>query len=59
MAWRAAPDGVLDFERGDGFRCVVNVSGTPVPLEESAVLLTSLPLEDGALPRDAAAWLRA
>ncbi|RYP88410.1 alpha-glucosidase [Nocardioides guangzhouensis] len=57
LSWRAAPDGVLDFDRGPGFRCVVNLSGAPLPLTDASVLLSSLPLEAGALPHDAAAWL--
>lgn len=58
FSWRDAPAGVLDFERGQGVRCVVNFSGDPVVLDGDAVLLSSVPLERGALPRDAAAWLR-
>ena len=27
LAWRESPDGVLDFDRGDALRCVVNLSG--------------------------------
>jgi alpha-glucosidase len=58
FAWRDAAPGVLDFGRGDGFRCVVNISGQPIALDESAqVLLSSAPIEDGKLPADAAAWL--
>ena len=57
FAWHDAPDGVLDFDRGPGFRCVVNISGAPLPLAGADVLLSSVPLEDGALPHDAAVWL--
>ena len=50
--------GVLDFQRGDSFRCVVNISGTPIALDESAqVLLSSAPIEGGALPADSTVWL--
>ncbi|WP_037606682.1 glycoside hydrolase family 13 protein [Streptacidiphilus rugosus] len=50
---------VLDFARPGGFRCLVNLSGTAVPLPpHDALLLTSEPLSDGLLPADAAAWLR-
>jgi alpha-glucosidase len=58
--WIPAPAGVLAFERGGGFTCVVNVSGRPVPLRSRyGVLLRS---DAGAapgdpLPTNAAAWL--
>ena len=58
LQWREAPEGVLDFERGSALRCVVNLSGRPLPVPAEAVLLASQPLEDGELPHDAAAWLR-
>ena len=57
LAWRDSVDGVLDFDRGAALRCVVNLSGQPVPLDEARVLISSSPLADGALPTDAAAWL--
>ena len=57
LAWRDSVDGVLDFDRGEALRCVVNLSGQPVPLDETRVLISSSPLADGALPTDAAAWL--
>ncbi len=58
FAWRAAPDGVLDFERGDRLRCLVNISDDAVAIDPAhTVLLSSVPLEDGSLPPDAAAWL--
>ena len=67
FAWRDAPDGVLDFERGPDFRCVVNLSGAPLPLDSGwRVLLASSPLSDlagpggrsvGSLAHDATAWL--
>jgi alpha-glucosidase len=60
LAWVSAPgDEVLELRRGDGFACVVNLSGTLVALpEHEEVLLVSGPLdEDGALPPDTAAWL--
>ncbi|MGZ0148536.1 glycoside hydrolase family 13 protein [Kribbella sp. WER1] len=53
-----APEGVLSFTRDPGFRCVVNVSDSPVTLpEHSKVLLSSEPVTDGELPPDATAWL--
>jgi alpha-glucosidase len=58
FAWCDSTDGVLDFRRGDGFRCLVNIGGMPVdPDPEWEVLLASRPLVDGAVPHDAAVWL--
>jgi alpha-glucosidase len=52
------PSGVLAFTRGSGFACVVNLSGSPVPLPpHTEVLLTSGPLAGTQLPPDTAAWL--
>ena len=60
FSWRDSADGVLDFDRGPTLRCVVNISGEPIPLDASArVLLSSAPVEESALPADAAAWLAA
>ena len=55
LVWRPSADDVLDFERGPSFRCVVNLSGSPIPLE-GTVLLASGPCT-GVLPPDTAAWL--
>ena len=58
--WLPVPAGVLAFERGAGFWCVVNVSGDPVPLlAGSVVLLQSDAGSDPGdpLPANAAAWL--
>jgi alpha-glucosidase len=59
LRWISVPDHVLCFDRDPGFRCVVNFAAAPCELpEHDEVLLTSMPLEDGAkLPSDAAAWL--
>ncbi|HZX03025.1 glycoside hydrolase family 13 protein [Kribbella sp.] len=59
LAWDTeAPEGVLSFTRDPGFRCVVNVSDSPVALPPHAkVLLASEPLTNGELPADATAWL--
>ncbi len=60
FAWRDSRAEVLDFERGDGVRCVVNLSGADLRLDAPAeLLLASAPLERGILPADTAAWLRA
>ncbi len=59
FSWNPSAPGVLDFARGDELRCVVNLSGAALSLgPDDDVILSSLPLEDGALPHDAAAWLR-
>ena len=72
LTWESAPgDEVLAFRRepsdrvelrsaaSPGFRCVVNLSTEPVPLQ-GQVLLASGPLhDDGRLPPDTAVWLRA
>jgi alpha-glucosidase len=58
--WRKSADGVLDFERGPDFRCVVNISGKLLPLIPGWVpLLSSAPLSNGSLPHDTAVWLQA
>ncbi|MET0908277.1 MAG: alpha-amylase family glycosyl hydrolase, partial [Ilumatobacteraceae bacterium] len=52
-----APD-VLCFERRPGFRCVVNLGVDPIELPaHRRMLLASVPVEDGVLPSDGAAWL--
>lgn len=59
LAWdsTAVPD-VLSFTRPPGFRCVVNLGQGAVPLpDHREVLLSSVPLEAGLLPGDAAVWL--
>ncbi|MER7010010.1 alpha-amylase family glycosyl hydrolase [Saccharopolyspora sp. NPDC000359] len=48
---------VLAFWRGDVL-VVVNTGPAAVPLPPGPVLLASCPLEGGALPGDAAVWLR-
>jgi alpha-glucosidase len=59
LHWLPAPAGVLAFARGD-LSCVANLSLAPVALPaHTAVLLASGPLDDGLLPPDTAAWLRA
>jgi alpha-glucosidase len=60
MSWCSSAPGVLDFSRGQGVRCVANLSGEPAALPSGAsVLLASGPLtEDGLLPADTTAWVR-
>jgi alpha-glucosidase len=59
LTWQPSPDGVLAFDRGEGLRCIVNISAAPVALpEHTAVLLASTPLaKDAQLPSDSAVWL--
>ncbi|MET7679246.1 glycoside hydrolase family 13 protein [Streptomyces sp. NPDC005423] len=58
LTWAAeVPYGVLDFTRSDGWRCVINLSGTPVVLPPGEVLLSSAPLDAGRLGPDTTVWL--
>ncbi|WP_405659066.1 glycoside hydrolase family 13 protein [Streptomyces sp. NBC_01166] len=60
LNWLPSSPGVLVFMRTHGLICVVNLSGSPVPLpDHDETLLTSGPLDpSGLLPADTAAWLR-
>jgi alpha-glucosidase len=63
LRWREEePEGVLAFDRGPGFRCVVNLTDGPVQLPAyDGILLASNALAAGApdlLPADTAVWLR-
>jgi alpha-glucosidase len=52
------PEGVLQFARSDGWRCVANLSGEPVSLPAGEVVISSSPLEpDGRLGDDTTVWL--
>jgi len=59
MEWLSDPGSdVLAFTREPEFSCVVNIGPVAVDLPEHLrVLVTSIPLVDGQLPSDAAAWL--
>ena len=58
LTWRDLGDGVLAFDRGSSFRCIVNLSERPVPLAgQGDPVLTSAPVT-ADLPTDTAAWLR-
>ncbi|MFF9085864.1 glycoside hydrolase family 13 protein [Streptomyces sp. NPDC014991] len=53
-----APAGVLDFTRGEAWRCVTHLGAEPVPLPPGEVLLSSAPLPGGGtLPPDTTVWL--
>jgi alpha-glucosidase len=59
LTWLPASAGVLAYRRGDGFRCLVNLSDVAVPLPpHERLLLASGPLDDDLLPPDTAVWLR-
>ena len=52
------PAGVPHLSRGDGWRCVTNLSGAVVPLPAGEMLLSSGPLEEEGGPGpDATVWL--
>jgi alpha-glucosidase len=59
MRWLStAGADVLAFTREPEFACVVNLGAVPTDLpDHSRVLVTSIPLVNGQLPTDAAAWL--
>jgi alpha-glucosidase len=58
LTWCELGDGVLAFDRGNHFRCVMNLSDRPVPLlGQGEPVLTSSPVAVD-LPADTAAWLQ-
>ena len=58
FTWLQAPQGVLAFDRGNGLRCIVNLSGSPYRISDlGRVLLASNPNVDAELPTDTAVWL--
>ncbi|GAA0555190.1 glycoside hydrolase family 13 protein [Paractinoplanes ferrugineus] len=59
MAWLDLGPEVLAYTRGDRFACVINMSGSPIPLpDHETTLLASGPLDGDRLPQDTAVWLR-
>lgn len=59
LTWVPSHPDVLAFERGDGLRCITNLSDAVLPLPPgAAVLLASADVMDGHLPPDATVWLR-
>ena len=58
IQWQPADPGVLFFNRGSGFSCIVNLSPHRVALPATGTpILTSGPLDGDFLPPDTAAWL--
>jgi alpha-glucosidase len=57
LHWLPYDPAVLAFTRDSGLTCVTNLGTEAVRLPAGEVLLTSGPLEDGALPPDTTAWL--
>jgi alpha-glucosidase len=57
LTWTGDETDVLGFTRGRGFACIVNTGAVPVPLPPGRVILSSVPVEGGLLPGDAAAWV--
>ncbi|RVW05034.1 glycoside hydrolase family 13 protein [Rhodococcus spongiicola] len=55
--WYGSSPGCLAFRRRGGLVCVLNATDTPIPRPAGTVVLTSLPLVEGLLPADSAAWL--
>ncbi|WP_304554979.1 glycoside hydrolase family 13 protein [Blastococcus sp. TF02A-30] len=59
LEWLDAGDGVLAFQRGRSFRCLVNLTASSRPLAGwGEVLLASAPCDD-LLPPDTAVWVAA
>jgi len=50
---------VLVFARPHGWVSITNFGTTPAPLPEGEVVLSSTPLEQGLLPGNSTAWIRA
>ncbi len=57
LRWLDGPDALIAFARGDGLVCALNLTGGPVDPPAGKVLLSSTPLDSGALPHDAAVWV--
>lgn len=56
LTWGEAPDGVLRFDRTDGWSVVANFAGDAFPLPAGEVLLATQPLIDGAVPANTTVW---
>ncbi len=58
LEWYGAPAGCFAYRRkGGGLICVLNASGTAVPLPAGEILLASGSLNDRHVPPNTAAWL--
>ncbi|GAA3213566.1 alpha-amylase family glycosyl hydrolase [Actinocorallia longicatena] len=57
LAWADTRPDLLMFTREPGFVFVANFGSAPALLPPGDVILTSVPVEDGLLPPDAAAWI--
>ena len=57
FAWLESPGQVLAFERGAGWRCIVNFGSEPHPLDAMPTLASGPLLPGLLLPVDTAAWL--
>jgi alpha-glucosidase len=58
IEWLDVAADALAFRCTDGLVCFVNTGSTAVPVPDGEVLIASSELVDGALPPDAAAWIR-
>jgi alpha-glucosidase len=57
LRWLPSPAGTLHFERGDGFRCALNLSDAPWALPAVATILLASEMPwTGLLAPDTAAW---
>ncbi len=59
LAWHEAGTDVLHFERPGGWHVVANFGTAPAQLPGGEVLLASAGLQDGTLPGESTAWIRA
>jgi alpha-glucosidase len=57
LEWYGAPAGCFAFRRSGGLVCALNTTDDAVLLPPGEPLLSSMPLIDGALPGNSAAWL--
>lgn len=57
ITFRDDPAGILTFDRGAGFRCMMNFSDTPHRLPTATILLASEPCATDKLPPNTTAWL--
>lgn len=55
--WYGSPPGCFAFRRRGGLICVLNATEAPIQLPPGTVVLSSMPLVDGLLATDSAAWL--